>query len=172
VIAAEPAACPTLTKGTVAYDYGDSAGLTPLFRMHTLGHGFVPPTFHAGGLRAHGMGQMVSRVVEDGLMEATAVTQRRCFEGAVQFARAEGILPAPESTHAIRVAIDEALRCKAEGRSQTILFGLSGHGHFDLTAYERYFAGELDDTVLDDEAVAAARLTIPAQSWDLAGTAT
>jgi tryptophan synthase beta chain len=171
VIAAEPAACPTLTRGTIAYDYADNAGLTPLFRMHTLGHGFVPPTFHAGGLRAHGMGQMVSRVVEDGLMEATAVTQKRCFEGAVQFARAEGILPAPESTHAIRVAIDEALRCKAEGRAQTILFGLSGHGHFDLSAYERFFAGELDDTVLDEETIEQARLTIPEQTWDLADAA-
>jgi len=139
--------------------------------MHTLGHGFVPPTFHAGGLRAHGMGQLVSRVVEDGIMEATAVTQKRCFEAAVQFARSEGILPAPESTHAIRVAIDEALRCKEEGRSKTILFGLSGHGHFDLTAYERFFAGELDDTVLDDETVEQARQSIPEQVWDLARAA-
>jgi tryptophan synthase beta chain len=167
LIAAEPAACPTLTRGTVAYDYADKAGLTPLFRMHTLGHGFVPPTFHAGGLRAHGMGQLVSRAVEDGHMEATAVTQRRCFDGAVLFARTEGILPAPESTHAIRVAIDEAMRCREEGRQQTILFGLSGHGHFDLTAYERYFAGELDDTVLDDETIAAAKATIPEQVWDV-----
>ena len=172
VIAAEPAACPTLTRGTVAYDYADAAGMTPLFRMHTLGHGFVPPTFHAGGLRAHGMGQLVSRTVEDGLMEATAVTQRRCFEGAVQFARAEGILPAPESTHAIRVAIDEALRCKAEGRQQSILFGLSGHGHFDLTAYERFFAGELDDMVLDDETIAEAKASIPEQVWEMAGSTT
>ncbi|HWM03247.1 MAG TPA: TrpB-like pyridoxal phosphate-dependent enzyme [Actinophytocola sp.] len=172
IIAAEPAACPTLTRGTVAYDYADAAGMTPLFRMHTLGHGFVPPTFHAGGLRAHGMGQLVSRTVEDGLMEATAVTQRRCFEGAVQFARTEGILPAPESTHAIRVAIDEALRCKAEGRAQTILFGLSGHGHFDLTAYERYFAGELDDMVLDEATIAEAKASIPEQVWDLAGSTT
>ena len=171
VIAVEPAACPTLTRGTIAYDYGDTAGLTPLFRMHTLGHGFVPPAVHAGGLRAHGMGQLVSRVVEDGLMEARAVTQRRCFEGAVRFARAEGILPAPESSHAIRVAIDEALRCKEEGRSQSILFGLSGHGHFDLTAYERFFADELDDMELDDETIAEAKASIPEQVWDLAGSA-
>jgi tryptophan synthase beta chain len=105
-------------------------------------------------------------------MDAVAVPQRRCFEGAVQFARAEGILPAPESTHAIRVAIDEALRCKAEGRPRTILFGLSGHGHFDLTAYERFFAGELDDMELDEQTIAEAKTSIPAQDWEMAGSAT
>ncbi|WP_436494800.1 TrpB-like pyridoxal phosphate-dependent enzyme [Actinokineospora sp. HUAS TT18] len=163
VIGVEPAACPTLTRGRIAYDFADSAGLSPLFRMHTLGHGFVPPAFHAGGLRAHGMGQLVSRAVEDGLMEAVAVTQRRCFEAGVRFARAEGILPAPESTHAIVVAMEEALRCREEGTSRVILFGLSGHGHFDLTAYEKYFADALDDDVLSDEQIAAALATIPAE---------
>ena len=167
IIAVEPAACPTLTRGRIAYDYADGAGLSPLFRMHTLGHGFISPAVHAGGLRAHGMGQLVSRAVEDGLIEAVAVTQRRCFEAAVQFIRTEGIVPAPESTHAIRVAIDEALRCRAEGRSESILFGLSGHGHFDLTAYEQYFAGALDDDVLDDETLERAAATIPEQVWEL-----
>ena len=161
VIAVEPAACPTITKGTIAYDYADTGRLGPLFRMHTLGHTFVPPPVHAGGLRAHGMAPLITRAVEDGLIEATAVPQTRCFEAGVQFSRAEGILPAPESTHAIRVAIDEALRCKEEGLSRAILFGLSGHGHFDLAAYEKYFSGALGDEIADDEALANAAASIP-----------
>jgi tryptophan synthase beta chain len=161
VIAVEPEACPTLTKGRIAYDYADTGQLGPLFRMHTLGHKFVPPPVHAGGLRAHGIGPMISRTVEDGLVEATAVPQTRCFEAGVRFARTQGILPAPESTHAIRVAIDEALRCREEGQSRAILFGLSGHGHFDLTAYEKYFAGTLADDVADDDALTNAAASIP-----------
>jgi tryptophan synthase beta chain len=144
-IAAEPASCPSLTRGELTYDFGDTAELTPLLRMHTLGHAFVPPSLHAGGLRYHGMAPLVSRVLEAGLIEAVAVAQTACFEAGVRFARSEGILPAPESSHAIRVAIDEALRCREEGESKAILFGLSGHGHFDLGGYEQYFAGALRD---------------------------
>ncbi|WDO09767.1 TrpB-like pyridoxal phosphate-dependent enzyme [Streptomyces murinus] len=161
VIAVEPAACPTLTQGTIAYDYADTGRLGPLFRMHTLGHGFVPPAVHAGGLRAHGIGPLVSRCVEDGLMEARAVPQTDCFEAGVRFARTEGIVPAPESTHAIRVAVDEALRCREEGTAKTILFGLSGHGHFDLAAYDRYFAGTLADDRPDEALLADAADGIP-----------
>jgi tryptophan synthase beta chain len=164
IIAVEPAACPTLTKGRIAYDYADTTRVGALFRMHTLGHTFMPPPVHAGGLRAHGIGPLVSRAVEDKLIEALAVPQTQCFDAGVQFARAEGILPAPESTHAIRVAIDEALRCRAEGRSRAILFGLSGHGHFDLSAYQRYFAGALEDDLVDDEVLARSAASIPAVS--------
>jgi tryptophan synthase beta chain len=162
VIAVEPSACPTLTRGSVAYDYGDAGGLGPLFRMHTLGHTFVPPPVHAGGLRAHGIGPLISRAVEDKLIEPVAVPQTACFEAGVRFARAEGILPAPESTHAIRTAIDEALRCREEGVSRTILFGLSGHGHFDLAAYEKYFAGRLEDDAVDEDTLRKAAASIPA----------
>ncbi len=161
VLAVEPAACPTLTRGSIAYDYADTGQLGPLFRMHTLGHKFMPPPVHAGGLRAHGIGPLVSRAVEDNLIEPIAVRQTACFEAGVQFARTEGILPAPESTHAIRAAIDEALRCKAEGRSKTILFGLSGHGHFDLVAYDKFFAGKLEDDMISDEILAQAAESIP-----------
>jgi len=161
VVAVEPAACPTLTRGIVTYDYADTGRLGPLFRMHTLGHEFVPPPVHAGGLRAHGIGPMLSRVVEDKLVEAIAVEQTRCFEAGLQFARTEGILPAPESTHAIRGAVDEALRCREEGTSKAILFGLSGHGHFDLSAYDRYLAGQLTDEVVDEDALARAAAGIP-----------
>jgi tryptophan synthase beta chain len=163
VLAVEPAACPTLTRGTIAYDYADTGRLGPLFRMHTLGHEFMPPPVHAGGLRAHGMGPLVSRAVEDKLIEPIAVGQTRCFDAGVQFTRTEGILPAPESTHAIRAAIDEALRCRAEGRARTILFGLSGHGHFDLVAYDKYFAGVLEDDVISEEALDQAAASIPTQ---------
>jgi tryptophan synthase beta chain len=161
VIAVEPAACPTLTRGTIAYDYADTGELGPLFRMHTLGHGFVPPPVHAGGLRAHGIGPLITQAIENGLIDPVAVPQTKCFDAGVQFARSEGILPAPESTHAIRAAVDEALKCKAEGRKKTILFGLSGHGHFDLTAYGKYFSGQLADEVADEEALAAAAAGIP-----------
>ncbi|MFJ9785608.1 TrpB-like pyridoxal phosphate-dependent enzyme [Amycolatopsis sp. NPDC101161] len=161
VLAVEPAACPTLTRGTIAYDYADTGRLGPLFRMHTLGHEFMPPPVHAGGLRAHGIGPLVSRAVEDKLIEPIAVGQTGCFEAGVQFARTEGILPAPESTHAIRGAIDEALKCRAEGVSRTILFGLSGHGHFDLVAYDKYFAGTLEDDVVNEEQLDLAAASIP-----------
>jgi tryptophan synthase beta chain len=161
VIAVEPAACPTLTKGAIAYDYSDTGRLGPLFRMHTLGHTFVPPAVHAGGLRAHGIGPLISRAVEEHLIDPIAVGQLGCFEAGVQFARTEGILPAPESTHAIRAAIDEANRCREEGQSRAILFGLSGHGHFDLTAYDKYFAGQLDDEIVDEKALIQAAASIP-----------
>ncbi len=150
VIAAEPAACPSLTRGEYAYDFGDTGHLTPLVKMHTLGSTFIPPAFHAGGLRYHGMAPMVSHLKELGLIEAKAVRQLPCFDAGVTFARAEGIVPAPESTHAVRVAFDEALRCKAEGKAETILFNLSGHGHFDMQAYTDYFAGKLEDRDYDE----------------------
>ncbi len=149
VVATEPAACPTLTRGKYAYDFGDTGHLTPLVKMHTLGSTFVPPGFHAGGLRYHGMAPLVSHVQELGLIESRAYRQTGCFEAGIQFARAEGILPAPEATHAVKGAIDEALRCKEEGVSQTILFNLCGHGHFDMTAYTDYFAGKLEDKDYD-----------------------
>jgi len=161
VVAAEPAACPTLTQGTLAYDFGDTAQLTPLVRMHTLGHAFVPPPLHAGGLRYHGMAPLVSAAVTEGLIEAVAVPQTRCFEAGLTFARSEGIVPAPESTHAIEAAIAEALRCREEGRAQTILFGLSGHGHFDLTAYEQALAGTLQDDAFDRRRVDEALAKVP-----------
>ncbi len=144
-LAVEPAACPSLTRGVYAYDFGDTAGMTPLTKMHTLGSQFTPPGFHAGGLRYHGMASLVSHCKELGLVEAVAYNQVECFEAGVLFARNEGIVPAPESNHAVKGAIEEALRCKREGKAETILFGLSGHGHFDMASYQKYFAGELTD---------------------------
>ncbi|MEU0397592.1 TrpB-like pyridoxal phosphate-dependent enzyme [Streptomyces sp. NPDC006208] len=144
-IAVEPSSCPTMTQGSYDYDFGDTAGLTPLTKMHTLGHEFVPPGIHAGGLRYHGMAPIISALKEADLLEARAVPQTACFEAGVTFARNEGIVPAPESTHAVRVAIDEALRAKEEGAERSILFTLSGHGHFDMQAYIDYFAGKLQD---------------------------
>ncbi len=161
VIACEPSACPSLTRGKYAYDFGDTGHLTPLVKMHTLGSTFVPPGFHAGGLRYHGMAPLVSLVQELGLIESRAYTQTKCFEAGVQFARAEGILPAPEANHAIRGAIDEALRCKREGKKQTILFNLCGHGHFDMQAYIDYFAGKLEDSAYDEKELAAAMADLP-----------
>ncbi len=161
VIAVEPAACPTLTRGTFAYDFGDTAHLTPLVKMHTLGSAFVPSGIHAGGLRYHGMSPLVSHLVTLGLVEPVAYHQTVCFEAGVQFARTEGIVPAPESTHAVRAAIDEALKCKAEGTSKTILFNLSGHGHFDMQAYTDYFAGVLKDEDYDHAALDAAISGLP-----------
>jgi len=145
IVAVEPASCPSLTKGVMAYDYGDVAGLTPMMKMHTLGHDFMPAAIHAGGLRYHGMSPLVSHLYELGQIEAVAYGQNPCFAAGVQFAQAEGIVPAPESNHAVRSAIDEALRCKAEGRSETILFNLSGHGHLDMQAYIDYHEGGLPD---------------------------
>ncbi|PWC42334.1 TrpB-like pyridoxal phosphate-dependent enzyme [Azospirillum sp. TSO22-1] len=161
VVAVEPASCPTLTKGVYAYDFGDTGHLTPLVKMHTLGSTFMPPGFHAGGLRYHGMAPMVSHVMELGLIEARAYPQTTCFEAAVAFARNEGIVPAPESSHAVKAAIDEALRCKAEGRAETILFNLSGHGHFDMQAYTDYFAGKLQDVPYDEAALKDALEHLP-----------
>ena len=145
VVAVEPAACPSLTRGKYAYDFGDTAHLTPLTKMHTLGSTFTPPGFHAGGLRYHGMAPLVSHLQELGLITSTAYHQTACFEAGVQFARAEGIVPAPEANHAVRGAIDEAIKCREEGVSRAILFNLCGHGHFDMQAYIDYFAGKLKD---------------------------
>jgi tryptophan synthase beta chain len=161
IVAVEPAACPSLTRGTYAYDFGDTAHLTPLTKMHTLGSTFTPPGFHAGGLRYHGMAPMVSHIKELGLIEAVAYHQSKCFEAGVQFARAEGILPAPEANHAVRGAIDEALKCKAEGKSRTILFNLCGHGHFDMQAYIDYFSGKLQDLEYDEAELAMALAGLP-----------
>jgi tryptophan synthase beta chain len=162
VIAVEPTACPSLTRGKYAFDFGDTAHLTPLVKMYTLGSTFTPPGFHAGGLRYHGMSPLVSHLKELGLIEAVAYHQTKCFEAAVQFARAEGIVPAPESSHAIRCAVDEALKCRSEGRGRTILFNLSGHGHFDMQAYTDYFAGKLEDRDYDEKALAKALAGLPA----------
>jgi tryptophan synthase beta chain len=160
-IAVEPAACPTLTRGQFAYDFGDTGHLTPLVKMHTLGSTFIPPGFHSGGLRYHGMAPQVSHVQGLGLIESRAYHQTTCFEAGVQFARAEGILPAPEANHAVRGAIDEALRCKEEGKSETILFNLCGHGHFDMQAYMDYFDGSLQDLDYDEGELAMALAGLP-----------
>ena len=162
IVAVEPAACPSLTRGRYAYDFGDTARLTPLLRMHTLGSAFVPPGFHAGGLRYHGMSPLVSHLLELGLIEARACRQTECFDAALQFARAEGILPAPEASHAVRGAIDEALKCRAAGVGRTILFNLCGHGHFDMQAYADHFAGRLEDRDYDEDDLATALAALPA----------
>jgi len=161
VVAVEPAACPSLTRGRYAYDFGDTGHLTPLAKMHTLGSSFTPPGFHAGGLRYHGMAPLVSHLKELGLIEAVAHHQTACFEAGVTFARAEGIVPAPEANHAVKGAIDEALRCKQEGASRAILFNLCGHGHFDMQAYADYFAGKLVDQPYDERDLAAALAGLP-----------
>ena len=160
IVAVEPASCPSLTKGTMAYDYGDVAGLTPLMKMHTLGHDFMPAAIHAGGLRYHGMSPLVSHLYELGQIEAIAYGQNPCFAAGVQFAQAEGIVPAPESNHAVRSAIDEALRCKAQGKSETILFNLSGHGHLDMQAYIDYHEGNLPDHEFNVEEMALDSLPV------------
>lgn len=160
-IAVEPASCPTLTKGPYAYDFGDTANLTPLVKMHTLGSSFMPPAIHAGGLRYHGMAPLVSHLLELGLIEARAEHQIACFAAGVQFASAEGIIPAPETNHAIKAVIDEALVCKKEGVGRTILFNLSGHGHFDMQAYTDYFAGKLIDYEYSEKEVAMALAGLP-----------
>jgi tryptophan synthase beta chain len=145
IVAAEPSACPTLTRGVYEYDFGDTTGMTPLLKMHTLGHTFMPAGIHAGGLRYHGSAPLVSLLLEEGLIDAVAINQLAAFESAVQFSRTEGIVPAPESAHAIRAAVNEALDAREKGEDRTILFGLSGHGNFDLAAYQRYLAGDLVD---------------------------
>jgi len=161
VIACEPSACPSLTRGKYAYDFGDTGHLTPLVKMHTLGSTFVPPGFHAGGLRYHGMAPMVSHIHALGLIEARAYHQKTCFDAGVQFARCEGIVPAPEATHAVRCAVDEALRCKKEGKAEVILFNMSGHGHFDMSAYINYFEGKLVDQEYDEGELAMALAGLP-----------
>ena len=157
----EPAACPSLTKGEYRYDFGDTAGMTPLLKMHTLGHDFIPPSIHAGGLRYHGMSPLVSHIHELGLAEAEAIPQTECFAGALTFARSEGILPAPEPTHAIAAAIREAKRCKETGEAKVILTALCGHGHLDLAAYENYLTGKMEDYDLTDKELADAMSTVP-----------
>jgi tryptophan synthase beta chain len=159
--AVEPASCPSLTKGVYAYDFGDTAGMTPLMKMHTLGHGFVPDPIHAGGLRYHGMSPLVSHIYELGLIEAVAKTQRECFEAGLRFARTEGIVPAPEPTHALAACVEEALRCKETGEQKVILTALCGHGHLDLAAYGAYLAGELADHELAAGEIADAVAALP-----------
>lgn len=160
-VAVEPTACPTLTKGVYAYDHGDSAGMTPLLPMYTLGHDFVPAGIHAGGLRYHGEAPLLSLLVKNGLIEAQAVSQLATFEAALAFARTEGILPAPEAAHAIRSAIDLAVQAREKNESPAILFGLSGHGHFDLGAYEAYLAGQLEDYEHPEAEIQAALKRLP-----------
>jgi len=161
MLAVEPAACPTLTKGVYAYDYGDTVGLTPLMPMYTLGHDFVPPPVHAGGLRYHGDAPMVCALLKAGVLEARAYRQNETFAAALQFARHEGIIPAPEPAHAIRAAIDEAVAAKEAGEARVILFGLCGHGHFDLAAYDAYLAGTLEDPELSQADLDAALAALP-----------
>jgi len=161
IVAVEPAACPTLTRGRYAYDFGDTGHMTPLTKMHTLGSSFMPPGFHAGGLRYHGMAPLVSHVEQLGLIEARAYHQLQCFEAGVLFAKHEGIVPAPEANHAVRGAIEEAQRCREEGVSRAILFNLCGHGHFDMQAYADYFAGKLTDQVYDERELAMALSGLP-----------
>jgi len=160
-IAVEPEACPSVTRGEYTYDFGDTAETTPLIKMYTLGHTFVPPGIHAGGLRYHGMAPLISHLCHLGVMEAVAVHQNPVFEAAVQFARTEGIVPAPEPAHAIRVAIDEALKCRESGQAKTILFNLCGHGHFDMAAYDQYLAGKLEDYAYPKEEVEKALAGLP-----------
>jgi tryptophan synthase beta chain len=161
IVACEPTACPTLTRGVYAYDFGDTAHLTPLLKMRTLGSTFMPPGIHAGGLRYHGMSPLVSHLMDLGLIEARAFDQTACFAAGVRFARVEGIVPAPESNHAICAAIDEALACKREGTARTILFTLSGHGHFDMGAYTDYVGGKLVDQAYEDRALAESIEALP-----------
>jgi tryptophan synthase beta chain len=160
-VAAEPEACPSLTKGEYRYDFGDTAGMTPLVKMYTLGHTFIPEGIHAGGLRYHGMGSLICELYNQGFMEARAYHQNTVFEAAVQFTRTEAIVPAPESAHAIRAAIDEALAAKEAGEARVILFNLSGHGYFDMTAYDNYLSGKLQDFAYPAEQVKEAMAQVP-----------
>ena len=161
LVAVEPSSCPTLTRGHYAYDFGDSMGLTPLLKMYTLGHDFMPPSIHAGGLRYHGDNTLVSQLYNEGLIEAQAVPQLATFEAGVQFARSEGIIPAPESNHAISACIDEALKCKQSGEARTLFFNLSGHGHFDMASYDKFFSKELEDYEYPEEAIEEALNHLP-----------
>jgi len=161
LVAVEPEACPSLSRGIYAYDWGDTAKLTPLVKMHTLGSSFVPPGFHAGGLRYHGMAPLVSMVKDLELTEAVGLPQLECFEAGVGFAKSEGIVPAPEASHAVAGALREAVRCREEGRSEAILFNLCGHGHFDMQAYINYFAGKLENYAYPESEIAAALAGLP-----------
>jgi tryptophan synthase beta chain len=160
-LAAEPAACPTLTRGAYRYDFGDTAGLTPLLPMYTLGHDFVPPPVHSGGLRYHGDAPLLCALVRAGVIEARAFKQTDAFSAALQFARTEGIVPGPEPAHAIRAAVEEALAAREAGEARVILLGLSGHGHFDLAAYDAFLAGELEDPEFSPEEMEAALARLP-----------
>jgi tryptophan synthase beta chain len=161
LVGVEPAACPTMTKGIYAYDFGDKSGMTPLLKMDTLGHDFIPAGIHAGGLRYHGMSPLVSLLHRAGVVEAVSYPQLKCFDAAMQFARAEGIIVAPETSHAVCCAVDEAVKAKEEGKEKVILFNLSGHGHFDMASYERYFAGELSDYEYPEEKIHEALAHLP-----------
>jgi len=161
VVAVEPSACPSLTKGRYVYDFGDTVGLTPLVKMHTLGHTFIPPSLHAGGLRYHGMAPLICKLYDEKMIEAVAVPQVATFQAAITFAKAEGILPAPEAAHAVRGAIDEALLAKKEGKRKTIVFNLCGHGFLDLSAYEAFLSGKLQDYEYPAEKVEEAMRQIP-----------
>jgi tryptophan synthase beta chain len=161
IVGVEPFSCPTLTKGLYAFDYGDTAMVAPILFMHTLGHTFEPPGIHAGGLRYHGMAPTMCSLYDQKLMDAVAYHQNACFEAAVTFARTEGIIPAPETSHAIRAAIDEALEAKKEGKERVILFNFSGHGHFDMAAYDRYFAKDLEDYEYPSEKIEEALKDLP-----------
>lgn len=161
LIAVEPTACPTMTKGVYAYDFGDKGGMTPLLKMDTLGHDFIPPGIHAGGLRYHGMAPLVSLLHREGVVEAVSYPQLKCFEAAITFARSEGTIVAPETSHAVACVIDEALKAKEEGKEKTILFNLSGHGHFDMAAYDKYFAKELQDYEYPEEKIKEALKHLP-----------
>ena len=161
IIAVEPASCPSLTRGVYAYDFCDTGMVCPLAKMYTLGSDFIPAPNHAGGLRYHGMSSILSQLYDDGLMEARSVKQTDVFEAAEMFARVEGILPAPESSHAIRAAIDEALKCKETGEEKNIVFGLTGTGYFDMVAYEKFHDGKMDDYIPTDEELAKFRARLP-----------
>ncbi|MCA9913065.1 MAG: pyridoxal-phosphate dependent enzyme, partial [Anaerolineae bacterium] len=161
LLGVEPAACPSLTRGKYAYDFGDTAGMTPMVKMYTLGHDFVPAPLHAGGLRYHGMASVICEMYDQGLMEAAAIPQMETFEAAITFARAEGIIPAPEAAHGIAAAIREALDAKEKGEERVILFNLCGHGHFDMSAYDAYFAGDLSDYEYPQAAIDAAMANLP-----------
>ena len=161
IVCVEPESCPTMTRGVYAYDFGDTAGMAPIAKMHTLGHSFVPAPIHAGGLRYHGMAPIISKLYDLGLIDAVAVHQTAIFEAGVQFARSEGIIAGPEPCHGLRVAIDEALKCKESGEAKTILIALSGHGHFDLSAYDAYLSGKLQDFALPDTEIKKALAELP-----------
>ena len=161
IVAVEPTACPTLTRGPYAYDYGDTAKLAPVIKMYTLGHTFVPAPIHAGGLRYHGDSPIISSLYDQGIIEAVAYHQNPVFEAAVQFAQTEGIIPAPETAHAIRASIDEALRAKESGQKETILINFTGHGHFDLAAFDSYLAGKLEDYEYPREQIEKALKELP-----------
>jgi tryptophan synthase beta chain len=160
-VAVEPCSCPTMSRGQYRYDFGDTTKLTPLIKMYTLGHSFVPPGIHAGGLRYHGMASMVSHGIKLGMIEPVAYHQLECFEAAQLFACTEGIIPAPETSHAIRATINEAIRCREEGKEECIVFNYSGHGLCDLGAYDRYFSGSLKDHAYPQEKIAAAIAELP-----------